>query len=114
VIKREEFVCPCCGENETKQELVNMVFLARTLAGIPFIINSGYRCKKHNLEVGGRIGSSHPKGEACDIACVNSSERYNMIESLHLAGFRRMGIGKTFIHADMDNSKTQRVTWLYS
>ena len=36
--------------------------------GKPIRVNSGYRCKHHNLEVGGAVGSQHMKGEAADVA----------------------------------------------
>lgn len=50
-----------------KKELVDMLDLARGIAGIPFVINSGYRSVEKNDEVGGVEGSSHIKGFAADI-----------------------------------------------
>lgn len=41
---------------------------ARQRLGIPIMVNSGYRCPKHNAEVGGVANSQHMKGEAADIA----------------------------------------------
>lgn len=86
---------------------------ARELAGIPFKINSGYRTKKHNQIVGGRVGSSHLFGLAADIHYVGSRERYLILHSLLKVGFNRIGIGKTFIHVDSDNKKDENVIWTY-
>jgi hypothetical protein len=41
---------------------------ARQRLGIPIMVNSGYRCPKHNALVGGVANSQHMKGEAADIA----------------------------------------------
>ena len=78
-----------------------------------FKINSGYRTQEHNLKVGGRFGSSHKKGLAVDIAYNGSRERYILINALMSIGINRIGIGKTFIHCDVDKSKDPDVIWLY-
>ena len=87
---------------------------ARGIAGIPFKINSGYRTAHHNDTVlGARVGSSHKKGLAVDIAYKGSRERYLIINALMIVGVNRFGIGKTFIHADVDKIKDEDVIWLY-
>lgn len=87
---------------------------ARGIAGIPFKINSGYRTAHHNDTVlGARVGSSHKKGLAVDIAYKGSRERYLIINALMIVGVNRFGIGKTFIHADVDKNKDEDVIWLY-
>ena len=85
---------------------------ARELAKTPFVITSGYRTEAHNKEVGGSKTSSHLKGFAVDISCTNSSQREKIISALIIAGFQRVGIAKTFIHADTDKSKSPAI-WLY-
>jgi uncharacterized protein YcbK (DUF882 family) len=85
---------------------------ARYLAKIPFVINSGYRTEAHNKEVGGSPTSSHLKGWAVDISCHNSSQREKIVRALLYVGFERIGIAKTFIHADTDKSKSPAI-WLY-
>lgn len=93
---------------------------ARSIAGIPFKINSGFRTKSHNAYVGGKMpdengqgGSSHLYGYAVDISVTNSSQRATVLNALIKAGFRRIGIAKTFIHADNDPEKSQDVYWVY-
>lgn len=68
-----EFACRCCGElppfaRENIEALVREVLdPARENLGMPIVVNSGYRCPKHNREVGGVANSQHLKGEAADI-----------------------------------------------
>ena len=116
----EEFDCPTLegsGLPTTDGGKMCIDFLhkldeARELAGVPFKITSGYRSPQHNLDVGGRIGSSHIKGLAVDIACVNSHQRQKILTALIQVGFKRIGIGKSFIHSDLDPDKPNAI-WLY-
>ena len=111
--KFEAFECSCCRGNKTSPELIRMLDRARELAGIPFYVNSGYRCPKHNREEGGKSTSSHLKGLAADIRCNDSSSRFLIIESLLKVGFTRIGQGSNFIHCDIDVDKVGDVIWLY-
>ena len=116
----DEFDCPTLdgsGLPTTDGGKMNLDFLhkldeARELANVPFKITSGYRTPQHNLDVGGRIGSSHIKGLAVDIACVNSHQRQKILTALIQVGFKRIGIGKSFIHSDLDPDKPNAI-WLY-
>ena len=103
---------PGSGEFMDK-DFLNMLDTARDVAGIPFKINSGYRTILHNAEIGGVENSSHLIGKAADISCTESRQRFVILAALIAAGFTRIGIGKTFIHCDNDESKDQRVQWLY-
>lgn len=86
---------------------------ARELANIPFVINSAYRSPKHNAKVGGTPHSSHLKGLAVDIKATNSRTRFIVLDALFAAGFTRIGISDSFIHVDLDLSKSQNVIWTY-
>lgn len=108
-----EFACPCCGGNNIQAKFIERLDLARNMAVLPFKINSGWRCADHNKEIGGESHSSHMSGWAADIACESSGNRKRMISALLQAGFTRLGIGKTFIHADDDPDKPQHVIWVY-
>ena len=92
---------------------LSMLDDARGIAGIPFIINSGFRSKSHNAYVGGKEQSSHLFGYAVDLHCTGSRERSIIISSLQKAGFNRFGIGNTFIHCDSDPDKISNVIWTY-
>ena len=85
---------------------------AREYAEIPFIINSAYRSPEHKESIKNPT-SSHIKGLAVDIKAKDSKTRGIILEALRSVGFTRIGISKTFIHVDLDYSKSQNVTWLY-
>ena len=78
--KEKELCCKCCGQlpphiRENIEALVdNVLDPAREKLGKPIIVNSGYRCPKHNAEVGGVKNSQHMKGEAADIRPSSTSE----------------------------------------
>ena len=105
----QEFACKCCGENKMDENFLKQLDVARELAGVPFFINSGYRCPLHNKEVGS-TSANHTSGKAVDISCENSFVRTKILTALILAGFRRIGIAKTFIHVD---SMDGEALWLY-
>ena len=109
--KISEFDCKCgCGSNKTKTELLELLNKAREIAGIPFIINSGTRCERHNHDIGGSMLSSHIDGYAADIKCENSSHRFIMIKALLAAGFCRIEWGtNTWLHVDCDPRKPQNI-----
>lgn len=94
-------------------DFLEMLDKARHFAGIPFVINSGYRTKAHNREVGGLPNSAHLDGFAADIRCRGSQERIYIVGALLEAGFNRIGIGANFIHADNDPTKPEDVMWTY-
>ena len=109
-----EFDCPSIpnsGINMDKQFLTKLES-AREIARIPFKITSGYRSVRHNKEVGGVQNSSHLFGLAADIAVGSGNERYIILNALIRAGFKRIGVAKTFIHCDTDDSKPNSV-WTY-
>jgi len=109
-----EFECKCgCGKRNIDEGLLLMLDEAREESGIPYIITSGCRCKKHNARVGGRKNSSHLSGLAVDIKATDSRARFRIVTGLLLAGFARIGIGKRFIHADADGRKPSPVIYLY-
>ncbi len=111
--KISEFKCPCCGEVNMDMNFLLMLDAARENAGIPFKITSGFRCKKHNKEVGGKSDSAHLTGHAADIFTHSSSDRFKIVKALLGVGFRRIGIAHNFIHVDNDSSKHWGVIWLY-
>ena len=112
---QEEFACNCksCkskGDTGYNMDIDFLIMLdkARHIAGVPFVINSGYRCPEHNKKVGGISTSSHTNipCNAADISTKNSSIRFKVIEALLEVGFKRLGIGETFVHCDSDTDKT--------
>jgi len=111
---KKEFVCDgeICFDKMSK-DLLKKLDLAREFSNTSFKITSSWRSKEHNSKVNGSINSSHLKGLAIDIYCVDSVKRFHILDGLMLAGFTRIGIAKNFIHADVDESKPQDVIWTY-
>jgi hypothetical protein len=48
-----------------------------------------------------------------DIACATSSDRFIIVNALLKAGFNRIGIANTYIHADNDKQNFENVIWTY-
>lgn len=107
----DEFACKHCGKNLIHSSFVDRLDRARGLAGIPFVINSGYRCDEHDKSIGGK--GNHPSGYAADIMAASSKQRFKILQALLAVGFNRIGIGETFIHVDCNPEKPSGVIWSY-
>jgi hypothetical protein len=116
-----EFYCPCpdpcIGKRDADVRLRLRLERVRELYGKPVIVNSGVRCEKHNAAVGGVVGpppSEHVSGLGADLRCSSSRDRALLLGAALAAGFRRVGIAKTFIHVGASEELDQDVVWLYS
>ena len=117
-----EVQCPCgCGSNKISSILIDKLQKVRNIIGMPIIITSGVRCEFYNASIkasmnSSRIPDDHGIGNAVDIACTNSKDRYELVE-LAQKFFKRIGISGGsyggFVHLDVDRSKVQEVMWLY-
>lgn len=103
---------PPCKLSEINIDLLDALDVARSLYGRPMIITSAYRTKDYEHLKGRSGSSSHCKGLAVDIACQDSTTRLKLVLALTRAGFRRIGIGPSFIHVDIDDVKPKSL-WLY-
>lgn len=121
--KPEEFDCNCktefCDVNKMNNIFVKMLDMAREKARTPFKINSGYRCKTkqailYNKGISSKTKSSHQTGLACDISVTTDVQRSKILWGLIQVGFTRFGIGKTWIHVDMDHNKNMNRIWIYA
>lgn len=104
---------PPCSLQDMDQGLMRRLDSAREVAGIPFVLNSAYRSVAYEKSKGRAGTSSHCKGLAVDIRCNSDANRWKVVTALLDNGFTRIGIGKTYVHADLDTAKTQRVIWHY-
>ena len=108
----DDFLCKCgCGMDVT-QELKEKVYKAREIAGVPFVVNSGARCKKHNKSVGASDTSTHTKGEAVDIGYKSLLQMTKIINAFSVVGISRIGVHSKFVHADIDKTKPSAI-WDY-
>lgn len=115
--RESEFACKCCGKGTIETNLWEKLEAARNIAGIPFVITSGYRCGKRQIELVEQglstPTSSHPKGLAVDIKIDDDASRWKILTALIRAGFKRIGVASNFVHADIDKEKTQHRIWFY-
>lgn len=123
-----EFDCPCdhCSHTFIDEALPAMLQAFRNAIGTPVHITSGYRCIYHQRqlsEAGAETAvgiSQHTLGRAFDckvpgILGVHQTPGIQGIELEKIArsvGFRAVGVGAYFIHADLRNDKDRR--WEYS
>ena len=109
----DEFRRPCCGDviEAAARALATRLEEVRLEYG-PMRIVSGFRCPKHNAAVGGKQFSQHLCGLAADIACDNDANRFELVTILLANNFKRIGIGRLIIHADI-GTITGPVIWVY-
>ena len=113
--KRSEFNCKCgCNTNYINDDFMLALDDARRISGVPYRVNSGYRCEKHPLSVS-NPKSSHIKGIAVDIRFNDGKNLALIMSGLGGAGFERFGIDfiNKFIHADLDETKVSPTIWGY-
>jgi zinc D-Ala-D-Ala carboxypeptidase len=111
----DEFDSPDAPGSGMKMDpdFLAMLNHARALAGVPFVVTSGYRTKAHNEKVGGIESSAHTKGLAADIIADRGDRRFKILQACFAVGFQRVGISEKFIHVDNDHSLPQAVAWTY-
>jgi len=88
-----EFRCSCCGKVEIRCKLVIALEDLRSSIGRPMRILSGYRCERHNREVGGASNSRHLISDAADIWVVGSSLWKLVRQAQCVKAFENGGIG---------------------
>ena len=114
-----EIPCHCgCGENNVDNELMLRLDAMREDYGEPIVANSICRCRDHNRKVGGSPTSSHisdvlHKCQAADLKFPwEVTQRYKFLKSA-MKMFSRIGVGKEFIHVDVDYLKAVPAQWGY-
>lgn len=100
----------CCSQTLINEKLVEYLTKIREHFGAPITITSGYRCSRHNANVGGATGSRHSKGDAADIVVsgVTPREVAKYAESIGIMG---IGLYETssdghFVHIDTREKKS--------
>lgn len=107
---------PRCTVDQLHPRLLDALAVLRDwcdILDVPFHVNCAYRSRDWDLAKGRSGKSSHCKGLAVDLRAVNHNHRRLLVNALAHCGFQRIGIAKTFIHADLDDEKAPSM-WLYS
>lgn len=108
-----EFDCHgsgCCTETIINEKLVEYLEKIREHFGKPIQITSGYRCVRHNSNIGGATGSRHSKGDAADIVITGVTPR-EVAKYAESVGIKGIGLYETsadghFVHIDTREAKS--------
>ena len=95
-------------------ELIKYLGSLEDLLGFELHFNSGYRCSACNKLAGGVPNSGHLRGCAVDVSAPDSGTRFRIVQASLKCGFRRIGIGKNFIHLDTDDKLPLNMMWVYT
>lgn len=104
---------PSCSSSDCCAESLERLDRARALAGVPFILNSAFRSRPHELSKGRSGNSAHTLGRAFDIRCTDNDSRWRIVNAAIQCGFTRIGIARTYIHIDDAISLPTHRIWLY-
>ena len=104
---------PSCTIEQMDAGFLCLLDRVREAAGIPLVLNCAYRSVAHEKAQGRSGNSAHTRGKAVDIRCNASATRYKIVAAALSCGIRRIGIGRTFVHLDNDDTLPQGVMWDY-
>lgn len=101
-----EFRCKCsytdCNHTLVSNDLLFAWNGMRSTWMNPLIVNSGFRCQKHNKKIGGIDKSSHMTGLAIDISTYGMGEQEKTdLEHHARIYFDYVKVYKTFIHCQI-------------
>ena len=112
----EEFECRCGCKmpdfaKKNVEKLAENLQIIRNVLGRLDITNA-YRCKPHNLDVGGSTNSQHLKGKAADIKSktISPKEMIQIIEGLiksEKIDQGGLGLYNTFTHYDTRGTRAR-------
>lgn len=91
--------------NNTNIVLLDKLVLLSKQLGSPLQITSSFRSPELNRTCGGSPTSSHLKGLAVDIACVDPIIRYRIVFFAQALEIYRIGVYDKHVHLDIDFSK---------
>ncbi|MBR6581250.1 MAG: peptidoglycan-binding protein, partial [Ruminococcus sp.] len=112
--KVSEFRCKCGGSHQTKLN-VALVYKLEELMGVigadKAIVSSGYRCSKHDINVGGSGSGQHTYGNAVDICFYDKNGKVISTkivscraQDLGFTGIANINKNYTYIHLDVRTS----------
>ena len=112
---KTEFKCKCGGRHcngypaEIDMVMVGYADEIRERLGVPLGVNSGLRCRQHNLACGGVSNSQHLYGTACDLGCppgTTPAEMAKVAEDV-IGNTGGIGIYSWGIHIDSRKTKSR-------
>ena len=100
------------------RDFLQLLDKIREEAGVPMVITSAYRTEETNNRIYSEMGkktpikSSHLEGLAVDVKATDSNTRQKILTAAIKNSITRIGIGRGFLHLDVDSSKPDAV-WHY-
>ena len=98
---KEELSCSCCDKYHFDALTLQRLNQLRLELNHPIIINSGYRCKDHNIRIGAT--QTHASGQAVDIS-IRGKKAHRLLGKAIELGFTGVGVSQKgdsrFIHLD--------------
>lgn len=104
---------PACELSQLSPVLVDSLYSIQRLINEGLEITSGFRSVEWEHSRGRFGSSSHTKGLAVDVLAVSSSLRYRIVCAAMFLGIPRIGVGKSFVHLDIDKGKSCPCMWHY-
>lgn len=104
---------PSCKFEDLNSRFVEQLLFAQRYVGFQFTITSAFRSQAYEREKGRKGDSAHCKGLAVDISTRDSHTRYKVVLACAMAGISRIGIGKNFVHVDVDETKAHPIIFHY-
>jgi len=104
---------PACEESDMDPQFLELLDQFREFVGIPLVLTCAYRSRAYDIAKKRSGNSAHTRGKAVDILCQSNATRFRIVYAALHFGFRRIGIGKNFVHLDKDASLPQCVIWTY-
>ncbi len=98
--------------NNAVQLATNLEFLRSAFLNLPIKINSWYRTKPHNANIGGSPNSQHLLAKAADITIkdIGPEQIHSMIQLLITMGLMQeggLGLYDSFVHYDIRGVKAR-------
>jgi len=95
--------CPHCGGiSDMNEDFMMKLQQLRDSCNFPLHVNSGFRCKKKNIDCGGHENSAHLTGEGADLRCERNQARTVIQKAIEMGfsvGIQQKGTSR-FVHVD--------------
>lgn len=109
-----EFACKCGCSGHLQPEILNNIkktaaMLEKLREGCgnkPVSLNCGYRCPKHNKEVGGAAQSMHMEGKAADVTVATLTPLAVQAVAAKTKDVGGIGHYSNFTHVDIGPKRT--------
>ena len=114
---RKEMQCKCgnCGKSCSMQsEFMDKLQRMSYICGFALIVNSGFRCRLHPVEINKALPGAHVQGRAADLKPFNSHQRFMILKSAFEVGMVGVALENNFIHVDDGHEHASRPSsWVY-